>query len=475
MTLFTPPSVQLRARPLAPRAEKSKFWPHLWRLVAAFALVLPTVVKATPTVPAFPCGGSPPQMIPLLPVPKLSNPEFTDQGADCAMWQTFFYLNWPAMPGQPGVPNKAAVFGAPGTTVWETFKTSEQVFLPNGAKPQPWGQAFRNTALPGNVSSQVAAGKLRLLDRTSKVSSDVAHHLQTSTGLLKSGANIPLDQMKQADLTILYDQQKNPVYYDVAMNRTQFDYIVSNGLYNADTQAAYAGKTNIVLPTGSIEVKAAWKILTPAEAGSGRFHTATGFVPAASGGGAQTVTIGMVGMHVFASGGPQSAGLWATFYQVDNAPVQGTTPAGTYSFNNPASSVPVNSTSTNPTQVVQVIPDTPLAARVSAQARKVIIEGNPQSPWQYYSMIDSQWSRSILNLTSPVPLTAPLNAGTVSTATLISPVLETYLQTPGTSCLGCHSFATTATPNSSIASGFSFMLGNAKSARAPKPPVSGKR
>jgi hypothetical protein len=447
-----------------------KVFALLYRLALAGAVLLPVAAQATTTVPAFPCGGSPPQMIPLLPQPKLSNPEFTDQGADCAMWQTFFYLNWPALPGQPGMPDKAASFGAPGATVWETFKTSEQVFLPNGAKPQPWGQTLKSSALPGNLATQLAAGKLRLLDRTSKVSSDVAHHLQTMTGLLTSPAGIPLDKLKQADLTILYDQQKNPVYYDVAMNRTQFDYILNNGLYNANTQAAYASKTNIVLPSGSIEVKTAWKILTPAEAGSGRFHTAVGISPVASGGAVQTVTIGMVGMHVFAAGGPQGVGLWATFYQLDNAPVQGVTPTGSYSFYSATSTAAVNSTATNPTQVVQVIPDNTLAASVSAQARKVIIQGNPKSPWQYYSMIDSQWSRTTLNLLSPTPLPTPVNTGSVSTATLINPVLETYLQTRGTSCLGCHSFANTATPNSGTASGFSFMFGNAKAPPPKKKP-----
>ncbi|RYF43715.1 MAG: hypothetical protein EOO25_02170 [Comamonadaceae bacterium] len=418
-------------------------------------------------MPSFPCGGSPPQLIYLKPVPKLTNPEFTNQGADCAMWQTFFYLNWPALPGKRGIPNTAARFGAPGPTVWETFKTEEQVFLPNGAKPGPWDIGFTNSALPAAVSSQVGAGQVRLLTRTSKVSAGVARLVASQP---PRNTPIPLDQIKQADGNVLYDQQKLPVYYDVAMNRTQFDYILGKGLYNADTQAAYASKTNIVLPLNSIEVKAAWKVLTSAETASGRFHTSTGYLPAPSTGGqGQTVTVGMVGFHVFASGGPQTAGLWATFYQIDNAPLAGVTPTGTatYSFFKAGSSTPVNTTGTNPTQVVQNFPDDPVAANVNQQARKVIIEGDAKSPWQYYAMVDTQWSRSVLKLTTPVPATVPLNAGTVSTATLVNPVLETYMQTANNSCLGCHSFATTAKPNSNTASGFSFMFGNAQSPKKP--------
>jgi hypothetical protein len=180
------------------------------------------------------------------------------------------------------------------------------------------------------------------------------------------------------------------------------------------------------------------------------------------------VTVGLVGMHVFASGGPQSVGLWATFYQVDNAPVAGTTPTGSYSFNQVGSSTPPNTVGTNPTQVVQNFPDTPLAASVSKQAHDIIVQGNAASPWQYYRMVDSQWSRTVQDFASPVPIAVPLATGDVSTTTLVNPVLETFMQQSGTSCLGCHSFATTAQSKSTTATGFSFMFGNAKS--APKKP-----
>lgn len=435
-------------------------------LLACAGLAAAQTPKPPPTTPHFFCGGTPPQPIYLQPVPKLSNPEFTNQGADCAMWQTFFYLNWPAQAGKRGIPNTAAKFGAPGTTVWETFKSESQVFLPDGAKPAPWDQNLLASGLPTAVAARVGAGQTRVLNRTSKVSHEVAQVLAATP---PRNSPIPLDEIKQADTYVLYDQQKQPVYYDVAMNKTLFDYITGKGLYNADTQAAYAKKTNIVLPANAIEVKAAWKILTPTEAGSGRFHTSVGYLP--SGGAGGTVTIGLVGMHVFAAGGPQSAGLWATFYQVDNAPLQGSTPTGTYSFYLAGSSTPVNTTSTNPTQVVQNFPDDSVAAKVNAQARQIIIQGNPNSPWQYYAMVDAQWSRTVLKLDGPAPAVAPLRPGDISTPTMINAVLETYMQTQGNSCLGCHSFATTPGKGSTTATGFSFMFGHAKSkAKPPKKP-----
>ncbi len=412
--------------------------------------------------PSFACGGfGKGNEVVLKPVPKLSNGEFTDAGADCAMWQTFFYLNWPALAGKRGIPNTSAKFGAPGTTVWETFKTSEQVFLPNGAAPTPWDTPSLAGALPSAAARQVSAGQMRLLNRTSKVSAAVTK--------LRASSGVQLDETQQFDGHVLYDQQKQPVYYDVAMNQTQFDYIASNGLYNANTQVAFSQKKNIVLPSQSLEVKAAWKVLTPGQASSGRFHTAPGFIPSASGGAGKTVTVGLVGMHVFASGGDQGAGLWATFYQIDNAPLAPVLAAttGNFSFYNPTSSSPINTTNTNPTQLVQMIPDTPTSVQYTQQAQKIIKQGNPAAPWQYYAMVDTQWSKSVLDFTSPIPTTAPLKAGSVSTATLVNPVLETFKQTKGTSCLGCHSFATTAQPNSKTATGFSFLFGNAQ---APKKP-----
>ena len=86
------------------------------------------------------------------------------------------------------------------------------------------------------------------------------------------------------------------------MNEMQFDYIVNNGLYNAANQVTYTRNNNIALPVGAIELKAAWKILTPAQAASGRFHTAKAYL---LGPPLRQVTVGLVALHVFTGGGPR--------------------------------------------------------------------------------------------------------------------------------------------------------------------------
>lgn len=412
------------------------------------------------SAPSFPCGGTNPKGVVLWPITKFSNGEFTNAGADCAMWQNFIYLNWPAVPGKRGVPDLTATFGAPGTTVWETFMTADQVFLPNGAKPQPWNGQSINAALPEAVATRIASGKLRLMASRTKVSAAVAKVAKRNADV----PGIPLQEIEQAfNSGVLYDQQKNPVYYELAMNETQFNYIYQNGLYNADTQATYAQKANIVLPSGSMELKSAWKILTASEAASGRFHTSKGYI-AGAGSEGQTVDIGLVGLHVFAAEGAANAGMWATFYQIDNAPVQGNIGKGPYSFYDPASSTKPNTAGTDPTQVVQVFPDDSSSVTETAAAQAMFKQANAQSPWQYYAMVATQWSQGVINLNSPVPSTLPLSPGKpdqiLPSATLMNPVLETFMQTQGTSCMGCHSYA--STPKGAT-SGFSFMFGRAQS------------
>ena len=141
-----------------------------------------------------------------------------------------------------------------------------------------------------------------------------------------TSSDVALRDELQVDGFALFDQQTNPVYYEVGMNKTEYDYIVSNHLYEANAQAAYAKKKAIAPPVGSFEIKAAWKVLTTAEASSGRFFTSQAFV-VPPGGAGSVQTVGLVGLHVFAGGGSasgNSAGLWATFYQTDNAPLAGT-------------------------------------------------------------------------------------------------------------------------------------------------------
>jgi len=56
----------------------------------SFALIAASPALAQTKPPGFACGGSPPQMVTVSPVPKFTVIDFDNRGADCALWQTFF-------------------------------------------------------------------------------------------------------------------------------------------------------------------------------------------------------------------------------------------------------------------------------------------------------------------------------------------------------------------------------------------------
>lgn len=445
-------------------------------LIALAALALVTSPAQSQPLPPFSgCGGINPTKPTITPTFQTSNGEFTNLGFECQMWQNFIYVNWPALPGQRGVPNAKAKFSAPGPTVWETYKTIEQVFLPGAANPGSWDTIKPPSTLAASLSARVSSGGLRVLKMESKVSRPVL------ANIARNATNIDptvLNSITQAAGGTLYDLNGNPVYYEVAMNRDEYEYIVQNGLYNADTQATYAQATDIVLPSektkygqyGALEVKAAWKILTPAEIRSNRFHTVQALVPGTAAL-AAPVTVGLVGFHMYLPNIGQ--GVWATFAQVDNAPLRSDMfkSKGPFNFYKPpcwpptcAIVVPYNVENANPGQVVQIQPDDPSAAQLNPYMQALIRQYDPKSPWQYYKIVNIQWSQTTTDIGKiPPPSIKPLPYGKPPNDTVLNAVLETFIQQPGNSCLACHRTATIASsaPNPPMTA-YSFVFGAAQ-------------
>ena len=359
----------------------------------------------------------------------------TDNGFDCHAWQIFIGLNWPALPGQRGMPNGNAKLGAPGTTVWETYKTLEQTFLPGAIDPGPWSNppALLIGAVPGEFTAQVASGAIRALIRTNKIAP------QSIAQIARSNIDPAiLQSITQAGGGTLFDQQKGPVYYEIAMNADQYNYIQKNGLYNAVTQLTFATSQTIALPGGptqygnesAIELKAAWKVLTQAEINSGKFHTAQALLLGTSAIAQKPVTVGLVGLHIFQMVGASAQGMWATFAHDDNAPSLGLNPQATaaavgktYTFFNAAcpSPCPINDWSTNPTQVVQMFADQ--ADSVNSKM-KAMLATYGAGPWVNYKLINVQWPQNPVLLSSlkvPPPVVAPLPSGNLNTQTLTNP------------------------------------------------------
>jgi hypothetical protein len=431
-------------------------------LAVTVAMACTGTARAQEQSAVFTCGDLSRQTIKIQAIFR-SNAGLNNSDFDCLAWQDFIYFMWPASPGPRGVPNTGARLGAAGPTVWETYRTVDTVFLPDGSNPGPWSDLRLMATLRPSLAQQVASGTVRHLTMTSKISRPVL------ANILRGGAAIPqaiLNDISQAVGGTLYDLGGHPVYYEVAMDEAQYNYIVQTGLYDATRQFSFGQANVISLPVGAdpttnaVEMKAAWKVLSNAERQSGRFHT----IQALLGGLQEPVTVGLVGFHVFVSRGDQ--GAWATFAQVDNAPVQQPATSGTFNFFNPqCTGCPINTANTDPGQVVQETPDDATADKLNAYAHDLLKQYDPKSPWQYYNLVNVQWPTLPTPLSKvTVPAAVPLPDGTPNTDTLVNAVVETFVQQPHVGCLSCHQYATTAASgsNATYASSYSFMFERAR-------------
>lgn len=464
----------------------------------AVAIVVPSgSARAQP--PQWPCIFNQPVVNATVP----NDAAISDQPTfNCFAWQEFIGLNWPAAAGQRGVPDPNATpadFGTPNATwqtVWETYKDPAEIFLAGGKQPQPWNSA----PPPPNCVTTTAGAQAMLVKPGVRVLS-----------ALSAFGNFILDNTQQASGQWLADQKGNLIYYEIKVNKDEFDSIYNNGFYNADIQNKTAmtgvnptpgGDHQVKLPAGAIELKAAWRILTDPSHTS-RYLTTQAVLKDPTGHCAQA-TIGLVGLHIIHKTPSQPQFVWATFEHVDNVP-----PAAPATFNNPGctcqtavttacggSKTPFQNCTSGQTQgqpcstnvpppsyppsascpdfPVQVTRSRPISDNSSdpvvatnKAAHALLIAANPKTVFQHYELVDVLWSTSPQdNYTNGVKQPGPTIPLSMSGATpdpnalpVANTTMETYVQ--GKTCLSCHVFA--AIPAGNYASDFSFIFGHAKS------------
>lgn len=340
-------------------------------------------------------------------------------------WRVFVALSWPAKTGARGVPDCAAAFGT-GPTVWETYKTTEQVFLPGAADPDPWDAG--------------EMGQPTLFYRS------------------KVPQNLPVENaIRQAVGGWLIDQNGNPTYYQIGIDRTSYQYIRENDYYNAQV---VSGATSIDFPDGSMEIKAAWRILESGD-DAGRFYSREARVAIFDAEGNPTgetkaARVGLVGFHATykAKGFPQW--IWTTFEHEDNAPTKGGSTSGVWSYFDPSCTDPqcdppnqsplaTGQPFGSPNQIVRITPlESVIAASNSNWTGMAEIAS---TPFANYELISPQWP------TAPNDPGQPQGAPTPSTVANIT--LESYIQ-PTSSCMDCHS--TARVPGNAVKSNYSFVF-----------------
>lgn len=403
--------------------------------IAACSLATSALAQQTPATPPAPPGVPPLayHLSPYLPhdvFGPLAGTIDLQPAMDYLSWEVFIALNWPASPTQNGVPDTTTVVGGQevtnyypnglraSPTVWETFKDTNDIFLPNAKPPAPFSAKTQHV----------------LFDDTESFTSS------------------PLN-----------DQNGRHVYYEVRMNEVEFNYIVAHKLYNSNSQKppfviSFPPGNNATSEVGSVHVKAAWKILNLNGPGQrddpSRFYTAQALIYTPGTPSAFLATVGLVGLHIAHKTATRPEWIWSTFEQVDNAPdlpAQGQpippppNPPNQYSFTNAGCAIAqcppnqqVDKTSNKPVQVLRVTPiqDT---KQLNAQFQQALRAWNPKNVWQYYQLVSTQWPAAPDNkkiFGGPRP---PFLANTV---------IETYFQGPSPaqptekdpphSCLDCH-------------------------------------
>jgi hypothetical protein len=373
---------------------------------------------------------------------------------DIHAWNLFVAVNWPAGAGARGVPNRANVIGGVpkspegggeqpnGPTVWETYKDTDDIYLNPPVRPAPFD------------APEIIPPACRLLAKADPLAAG-------RTLTMKAKASDVLRDFRQAgSLQPLVDQNGALVWYEVKVNRVYYDFVVDHGYYDSRRQPAqvrFPSAGNATRGEGTVEVKAAWKVL--GELGSkqpddpARFYTTTALIYDADANTCKRQRVGLVGLHIKHKTDTFKQWIWATFEHVDNAPTQGQTlpPGARFSFNNPScTSCPVNQPPPNlatPVQVVRVTPIDENAATQNTLFRKALAALRPGNVWQYYELVNAQWRLTDDGAPRPAPSASPSPAPPPTPPFLANTTLETYLQGPSGptgpphGCLNCHAIA----------------------------------
>lgn len=412
--------------------------------------------------------------------------------ADCFAWQEFVALNQPAAGGGFGRP------GDVGAVQWQTYMNSHQLFQPDGAPPPPWG-----------TRPAIDPACLREAGLTGASARDVIPMTMTSAFQSEIDEGDSAQAAPQHGPAWVADVRGNNLWYEVHVDRQEYDTILANKLFNRNGQAAwYAAHANqaLQLPldnprgappsVGALEVKAAWmRVPDPANAKWRSYKVSQAVVVNPKTQKCVAQTVALVGLHIIHKTQSQPTWIWATFEHKDNAPdaaAANAPPTQAWNFYNPVCaartiSVPAacrfkgQATATisctanqppqyyigqgcpapTPIQVTRATPIDPVATGANTAAAAAIQGAYPGSVWSNYRLVNALWS------SNPPPGQKPTVPQVVQSLVpggpLANTTLETYAQT--TKCTDCHKFAAIS-GNANLPSDFSFAFQEAQPAGA---------
>ena len=223
-------------------------------------------------------------------------------------WRAFIALNWPSQQGDAnrGLPDTTKKFGDAGARVWETYKARYEVFAPGAPKPANWDQYDGTNPCGGAVTNRT------------KTLSAFSHFADFNQ------AAFALGQLANP----LIDQNRTYTRYEVRFNREQFNSIFDNQWYIKSKQPT--PERPGVFKFGSIEIKAAWRVLKSGDnVKRERYYVTKAFVfdpEATTNTGSVACSeqdVALVGFHIVIKTPARPQWIWTTFEHVDNVPPPG--------------------------------------------------------------------------------------------------------------------------------------------------------
>lgn len=171
--------------------------------------------------------------------------------------------------------------------------------------------------------------------------------LRKGLGLPDAGGVTADIVTEAAALVPLVDQYKRLAHFSIVVNQTEYDYIRSRELYRGNCFNALGGAASnppasrINRPTGSLELKLAWRVLETCDLPDsvhpctkedpshyltveGEIQSYAPHIPNKP----VKALLGLVGMHIVQKTAEYPSNIWMTFEHVDNAPDCALTPLG---------------------------------------------------------------------------------------------------------------------------------------------------
>jgi hypothetical protein len=385
-------------------------------------------------------------------------------------WRAFVALAWPARsdPDHRGEPDRSKTISDPGPRVWETYKSRYEVFQrgPGGEAlaPAKWASYGGRNPCGSNLDNQT---------KTLSAFTTFADFNQAS-----------FDPGKFTGPLVA--QNRTYTRYEVRFNEAEFDSIVAHKWYLRRSLPTPQNPGR--LSAGSIAVKAAWRILTGADAPAVRrryyvVNDAKALDVAESLRSGVAVCskhdIALVGLHIVIKTEYRPQGIWSSFEHIDNVPPVGAGDArepdardahAPYSYNNPLldqsgleappGSGPIHPVgAANPPKLdpepVQVVRRNPINAEIMAMNRAYWslpeIRG---TVWANYMLVVSQWPTvtqppgpendgryfpgSMAEPDQPAEIYQLQGGDSDLSENLANTAMETYFQTAPANCMGCH-------------------------------------